>query len=119
MLKKQRRIPTSLAKRILTGKSSGYHSRLFSLRRVFDPKEFTESRGGVVVSKKVAKTAVLRNSLRRRVYAALKKTESDFLPGFAFFIFPKESVAEASPDQISKELATLLSSAGILVKSLK
>lgn len=48
------------------------HGSLFSLRYVKNPENTTHF--SVVVSKKVAKSAVLRNKIRRRVYSIVSKT---------------------------------------------
>lgn len=48
---------------------------------------------GVVVAKKVAKTAVLRNKIRRRAYSILRKTVKN--PYFAI-LFAKKGVEKAT-----------------------
>lgn len=67
------------------------HSGLFSLRFLKNPEKSTHF--GVVVSKKIAKTAVLRNKIRRRAYSILRKTIKN--PYFAI-LFAKKGVEKAT-----------------------
>lgn len=68
MLAKRSRLTTLQVKKVLTeGRSS--RGRMLSVKFLQVPSAF---RCGVVVSKKLAKTAVVRNQVRRTIYRALK-----------------------------------------------
>lgn len=49
----------------------------------------------VAASKKVFKTAVLRNKTRRRIYSAIRAAKLDTIP-YSFVIIPNREVVEAS-----------------------
>lgn len=76
---------------------------------VFMPNKRKFTRFAVVVSKKVEKSAVARNRIRRRVYEALRKNfelipkENDYI----FVIFSK-NVGEMSFSELEKQLGTLV-----------
>jgi len=64
-----------------------------------------------VVSKKIAKTAVKRNSLRRKGYNILR---SYGLKSFAGIFFYKKEALTASPLEIKKDIDFLLKKAKII-----
>lgn len=78
------------------------HGRFFTL--VVAPAD--EFKAGVVVSKKVAKTAVARNRLRRRVYSLLR-WRSKQQPAH-LLVIAKTGAAELSFSELTKEISTLL-----------
>ena len=65
----------------------------------------TRAAFAVVVPKKVAKSAVLRHKIRRRVYAALHTSN----PKGSLVLFPKASVAVLPMNELAAELEQLLS----------
>ena len=85
MLQKTHRIRRSAFSPISAGKP--LFSPLFSVK--YRKNIHTISRFSVVVSKKVEKTAVGRNLLKRRVYSVLKMAEKE--PIQAIFYLKKES----------------------------
>jgi ribonuclease P protein component len=76
MLKKSSRLNTEQVKMIME-KGRMAHSPLFTLRFITNPKKIDDKnktigiRFAAIISKKTAKTAVVRNKMRRRVYGAL------------------------------------------------
>ena len=66
----------------------------------------------VVVSKKVHKSAVIRNRIRRRVYEIVRQYSTDNLRGLdlVFTVFSEE-VAETKQDQLEKTINDLLGKA--------
>src|SRR3989344_5648297 len=68
MLPNQKRLTTTLFKDTIDGGMT-YHSSLFILKLL---KTIGPSRFSVSVPKKVAKSAVERNKIRRRVYSAIR-----------------------------------------------
>ncbi|OHA83994.1 MAG: hypothetical protein A2937_00560 [Candidatus Yonathbacteria bacterium RIFCSPLOWO2_01_FULL_47_33b] len=87
-------------------------SNLFS--GVIHPQKIGGVRVSVVVSKKTAKTAVVRNSLRRRFYTAI----TPYLPGFSqgalVIIYPKIEAKKAPFSLLKTEIETALRHAKLL-----
>lgn len=109
MLKKANRIGKKDFSSIMKDAKSRT-STLFSFRA---SKKFFSNKGfnfSVVVSKKVARNASIRNLIRRRAYNAIddliKKDGSKF-KGSGIFI-AKNSVSKASFQDIKKEIASFL-----------
>ncbi len=75
------------------------HSGLFSLRFLKNLEKSTHF--SVVVSKKIAKTAVLRNKIRRRIYSILRKTIKN--PYFVI-LFTKKGVEKAKFSEVKTEI---------------
>lgn len=87
----------------ITKKGGFLSSSLFSIRFLKNPEKIR--RISVVVSKKVAKTAVKRNLLRRRVYEVIQKMPES--PYFSI-IFAKKGSEKASFREIATEITKLL-----------
>ena len=85
-----------------------------SLRYSPNPKR-KDYRAAVVVSKKVSKSAVVRNRVRRRIYERVRILSSDFTGVYdiAFLVYD-EKMATISPDQLQKDITTLLKKAAII-----
>ena len=79
-----------------------HHSQNFQL--VYTP--YSTLKVAVVVPKKVVKTAVGRNRLRRQLYHRLKGLLTDKTGVFIFIV--KKSILEADNKQIVKELEQLV-----------
>ncbi len=78
----------------------------FSIKTQFD-QTLTGSKIAVIVSKKVAKTAVLRNSVRRRIYGIIEHIPIQ--KGFVCFVYPKKEVIEASQKNVQMSMKELFS----------
>ncbi len=77
-------------------------------------KGLNGSRFSFSVSKKVCPTAVERNKQRRRGYSVLQDKSLTLNPGFkCFFVFKKGS-GKIKFEEIKKEVAELLSLAGVV-----
>lgn len=103
MLKKSLRLDRALMKD-LGPRPRLFHTEHFMLRTAPSP---LGPRLGVSVSKKVSKSAVDRNRLRRRSYAAA----AEIVPGLArslYLVSAKPSAASLSVDALRRELADLL-----------
>lgn len=82
--------------------------RRANMSLVFAPNTRGFTRVAVVVSKKVAKSAVERNRIRRRVYEALRKN-FDYLPkknDYIFVVFSK-NVLKMPFSELEKTLGEL------------
>jgi ribonuclease P protein component len=111
MLPKARRIPKADFLGILKqGKRlNSPHFLLYMAQN----KDKIPTRVSFSVSKKVAKNAVDRNTLRRRGYSAIKSFLNGVKGGyFLYFSFKSKDV---SFEQINKEIKELLSASGVLL----
>jgi len=103
MLRKENRATTAQVREtIRTGVSK--HSKNFSMRVRTSPHPIPKV--NVVISKKVASTAVLRNLLKRRIKNILRSVE---LPAHKHtVIYAKKDVPQLTPTEIKEELQVLL-----------
>lgn len=102
MLPKSRRIPRGLFKPLLESRKY-FDSAFFSLRVASSDIP----RVAVSVSKKVSKSAVIRNKVRRRVYSAAR----DLIPILTnklFLLIAKPGAEKIKGQSLKKELAELL-----------
>lgn len=110
MIPKNRRIKTALFRSSLGKTFRGKHLQV-RIRKVDDT---LPSRFAGIVSKKTAKTAVLRNAIRRKVYIALNPLLPRITPGFLCFLYPSREVEVLSIHELKKELQTIFQEAAIL-----
>ena len=87
MLKRSNRIPTKLFPEVTRGKT--FNNELFRVVIKTD-KTLKTPKCAVIVSNKTAKTAVLRNRVRRQVYGVLG-TLVPVLPVAYVSVFPKKA----------------------------
>lgn len=102
MLPREKRIARKLWSPLLASRNFK-NSTYFSLRSA--PGE-SQARFAVSVSKKVSKSAVVRNRVRRRVYAALEDFAS-ITPGLYLFS-AKPGAEKVWGEDLKKELRKLL-----------
>ncbi|MDP1625369.1 MAG: ribonuclease P protein component [bacterium] len=107
MLRKADRLASRDINRPSQGKS--VFGTLISMR--FLPSEHTKV--SVVVSKKVAPTAVGRNRIRRRVYAAVREVRNSLKKPAFIMIMPKKECLSCDIRSINDELKTLFNKAGL------
>ncbi len=76
MIPKRRRIPRNIYP------NHSQRREFFSTKQIvfssYPPVDSSKSRFSVVISKKVVKTAVLRNTYRRKIYEALRRHQEEF-----------------------------------------
>ncbi len=115
MLAKKRRVKTKEFNSAFSAISTkSYVSPLFSIKIVPGAKTAEKTLFSCVVSKKVAKTAVLRNKTRRRVYEAIKKSLPNIKNGYICLVFVKKEVIDADFSTLEKNINELMKKAGIL-----
>jgi len=102
MLPKKRRISRQIFSK-LPGTSFQKSSKHFSLRST----AAEEARVAVLVSKKVAKQATVRNKIRRRTYSATR-TLVPHLSKKLFLIIAKKGAENIRGEKLKTELAELL-----------
>lgn len=110
MLPHSQRINTSLFKEIME-KGRFSHGNLFLFRFV---KYEGKSRLSVSVSKKVAKSAVDRNKIKRRVYSLLRGMIDKIKPGYKVIVFVKTNIDKVNFDQLNKDLYSDFVKSGLL-----
>lgn len=92
-------------------------SDLFSVR-IADNKRRKNYRCAVVVSKKVSKSAVVRNRIRRRLYEAVRVLVDEATPALDIIITVfKPEVATVSSDKLMTQLEDLLVQSKVVSKS--
>lgn len=101
------KVSRALFKEVFTGGRST-HSTTFTLKKIVKPNSLTLF--SVVVSAKVAKKAVKRNLIKRRIRAALVELKSSIQPGSVIIVFTKPSIVSMSYTEIKKQLDTSLRS---------
>ena len=89
------------------GRGAPYHSAHLSLF-VYKKSDQTPSQFAFLCSKKVAKTAVKRNLLRRRGYNVIAKQLVDINPGFYFVFNFKKGAETASFKETEEQILFLL-----------
>ena len=86
----------------------------FSIKYALNPRQ-KSYRAAVVVSRKVNKSAVVRNRLRRRLYEALRQNEQRISQPFDIVITVfSENLDELEPAKLERQLKDQLKSAKIL-----
>lgn len=87
---------------------------LYSLKYSLNP-ERVNYRLAVVVSRKVNKSAVVRNRIRRRLYASVRLVEKDIIEPYDMVItVHSDDVVKAPANQIFAQTKSLLLEAGII-----
>jgi ribonuclease P protein component len=109
MLDKGRRVPRELFKEVFEEKKHGLehaHSINFSLIS----KNVVEARArvGVSVSKKVSKSAVVRNKIRRRAYSALRHS-IDKTRGGIYLLSAKKGAEKLKFEALKTEIEKIFS----------
>jgi len=112
MLPKNSRLPRELFPELL--KTSKYvNSTAFSLR-FSNVSSFSRPRVAVSVSKKISKSAVVRNRVRRRVYSILRSLILQISNGAYLFVV-KPGVEKLDIEKIKSEVMKLLEEAKVFV----
>ena len=108
MLPKSKRLTTATFKRVIE-KGQSFHGPFFVVRKyiVSGPSRFAVS-----VPKKVAKTAVSRNKIKRQVYSAVKSMETNISSDVNVTIIAK--VGADSFDDLVKEIEQVFVKSGII-----
>lgn len=92
---------------------------LFSCRAMQNPKRGSY-RLAVVVSKKVNKSAVARNRIRRRLYEAVRHLEADITqPHDIVLAVFSSSVTDEPAESLARQVKKQLADAGVLTKRTK
>ena len=75
-------------------------------------------RCAVVVSKKISKSAVKRNRMRRRIYEIVRKNESNIVPSFDIVVTVySDQVATVPSRELEESVCLLLEKSGVLQRA--
>lgn len=77
------------------------------------PKEY---RYTVIISKKVSKLAKDRNVAKRRIRANIRERQNNIEQKQDFVVIIKKSIKDLKPDELRKEIISLLNKAEIIKK---
>lgn len=92
---------------------------LFSVKSARNSRRSTY-RAAVVISRKVHKSAVVRNKIRRRLYEALRQMEADIAGPYDIVINVfADALADEPADSLRRQLKKQLVDAGILAKRVR
>lgn len=113
MKRQQRLRRTADFQRVRTQAPRGWHDPLLSLYAA--PADQAGSRLGVVVSKRVAREAVIRNRVRRRVRESARLAWPSLRPGYDVVFVARPASARASWTDLRASVEALLGRARVLV----
>ena len=100
MLPKSKRQGTKAFEEIIK-KGQSFHGSFLILRRLMTKQT---SHFSVSVPKKVAKSAVLRNKIRRRVYSVIKHLEDRIRPDYGVIVIMKTGSEKLKFSVLSSEI---------------
>ncbi len=112
MLKKNQRITDSKDFQTIYRRGRHNSNAFFSLNYL--PNYYGVCRFGIVVNKKVAKKAIERNLLKRRIREILKLNYDTIVTGFDIIISTRPKTKEIPFSQLEKELLVLLANAKLV-----
>jgi ribonuclease P protein component len=92
-------------------KGRAHHSSLFMLRSASVEDKVRVS---ATVPNRIAKKAVLRNRMRRKMYEAIRLIISKIKDGQHTIIFAKSAATTATQEQLDKEMVDIFVKAGLL-----
>jgi len=78
------------------------------------PSDKADLRAAIVVSRKISKSAVVRNRIRRRIYTFLEQHLAQLKTGDLVVTVFDTSLAEAPASELDKVLSDVLKRAGVL-----
>lgn len=78
------------------------------------PNHLSLSRATVVVSKKVAKRAVIRNRIRRRLTEQLRRGWATVKPGYDIVVSAHQNLAETPNAELEQALDQALKRSGVI-----
>jgi ribonuclease P protein component len=117
MLKKAHRLSTKQFMEVME-KGRIITSPLFVVRMLVNKPETgvnNQNISGIsaVTPKKIAVTAVMRNRIRRQIYAAVRPLKNTLTPGISLIIFAKQEALKADTASMSADLKQLFVKARI------
>ena len=116
MIAKEHRFQGSKSLRYVYQKGITSRGPLFSVKAVLNPRQ-TSYRLAVVISRKVHKSAVVRNRMRRRLYEIVRNFEPDMDQPYDIVLSVfNESLLDEPHKSLARQVKKQLTAAGVLVK---
>ncbi|MBI2007871.1 ribonuclease P protein component [Candidatus Saccharibacteria bacterium] len=116
MISKEHRFEGSRSLRFVYQKGATSRGPLFSVKAALNPRR-QSYRSAVVVSRKVHKSAVARNRMRRRLYEIIRNLETDIDQPYDIVLTVfNESLLEESPQSLARQVKKQLMVAGVLAR---
>lgn len=114
MLKKEARLSSNYEfnkTRRLGASYTGEFSKIFYLKL---KNTVENTRVGIVVTNKFSSSAVKRNRIKRVYREIIRKIYSDMSAGYWIVVYPRHGFQEASYEEVSSDLTSLLQKISIL-----
>lgn len=114
MLAKENRLTTKESFNRLLKYGQPYYSPLFVLKKI--ENKLNCNRFGFIISKKIAKKAVIRNKLKRRLREILRKEINQLKTGYDLVIIPKKGkeIEKIKYQQLKDEIILLEKKANLI-----
>ncbi|MBI4033370.1 ribonuclease P protein component [Candidatus Saccharibacteria bacterium] len=114
MISKAHRFAGSRSLRFVYQNGTTARGPIFSIKAAPNPRQ-KSYRAAVVVSRKVHKSAVARNRMRRRLYEIIRSLESDIDRPFDIVLTVfSESLLDEPPQSLARQVKKQLLAAGVL-----
>jgi ribonuclease P protein component len=101
MLKKQNRLDV-----VQSGNMEITSSPLLVIK--FSKNNLAFNRFAFVISKKIDKRAVVRNSLKRKLSLSIEEIFDNIVSGYDFILYPKKDIITCSPEEVKTQLVRAL-----------
>lgn len=114
MINRKHRFHGRSSLRFVYSRGEMVRGSMFSLKSIINPRRHSY-RMAVVVSRKVHKSAVVRNRIRRRIYEVMRQQESHIAaPYDIIFLVHSDQLALCDHDQLEAQVVEQLAKAGVL-----
>lgn len=114
MIAKEHRFAGQAGLRYVYRQGQTVRGPLFSIRSVLNPRRKTY-RAAVVISRKVHKSAVARNSMRRRLFENIRNLEAGISqPHDIVLTVFSDSLLDEPPKSLARQVEKQLMAAGVL-----
>lgn len=108
-LPKKNRLNIRLHRRRIEASCQLTHSPLFTYLVAPQPEILSNSRFAILLSKKIAKRAVDRNKIKRKIYQSIQNTLPNLLQHNDIILIPKRGILQKTTTQIQTDLKNVLS----------
>src|SRR5687767_3278827 len=113
MLPKGNRLPLRFTRSTHEAQAKTIHSPLFTIS-YSRSSENQPTRFAFIISKKISKSAVERNTLKRKLAASIYSLLPTISPGFDVIIYIKKTLLEKNSEAIKEQLKNTLARTNLL-----
>ena len=119
MISKEHRFAGQAGLRFVYRHGQTVRGPLFSVKSARNSRR-ASYRAAIVISRKVHKSAVVRNKIRRRLYEAVRLLEEDIAGPYDIVLNVfSDSAADEPAESLKRQLKKQLTEAGVLAKRVK